>query len=111
MMLLNRIVITPIAPTLSWFIMAAFFCGALLSSGCESKVKVSIELQQLRDRYEQVQDDMKEAEVIEIFEGYKPGVGELAREVDPNCKPLKRPCTYAIMFQEKAAAGEGDHFA
>jgi hypothetical protein len=50
-------------------------------------------------------------EVIEIFEGYKPGVGELAREVDPNCKPLKRPCTYAIMFCEKNSAVEGDYFA
>jgi hypothetical protein len=62
----------------------------VMFDGCNSKAQRSPELQELRDRYDQVQEDMKEAEVIEIFEGYKPGVGELAWEVDTNCKPLKR---------------------
>lgn len=83
----------------------------VLFGACNSKAQRSPELQDLRDRYDQIQEDMKEAEVIEIFEGYKPGIGELAREVDSNGKPLKRPGTYAIMFCEKNSAVEGDHFA
>jgi hypothetical protein len=83
----------------------------VLFGGCNSKAQRSSELQDLRDRYDQIEEDMKEAEVIEIFEGYEPGIGELAREVDSNSKPLKRPSTYAIMFCEKNSAVEGDHFA
>src|SRR6516165_2503921 len=45
----------------------------VMFDGCNSKAQRSPELQELRDRYDQVQEDMKEAEVIEIFEGYKPG--------------------------------------
>ena len=86
------------------------FSLILFVPGCESKVKVSSELRELRERYRQVQDDMKEAEVIEIFEGYESSVGDFVREVDPNSKPLKRPSKYVRMFCEKKSAVEGDHF-
>jgi hypothetical protein len=79
----------------------------VLFGACNSKAQRSPELQDLRDRYDQIQEDMKEAEVIEIFEGYKPGIGELAREVDSNGKPLKRPGTYAIMFCKKTVPSKG----
>src|SRR5262245_14364262 len=83
----------------------------VMFGGCNSKAQPLTELQDLRGRYDQIQEDMQEAEVIEIFEGYTPGRGELAREVDSNGKPLKRSGTYAIMFCEKNSAVEGDHFA
>jgi hypothetical protein len=85
---------------------------AFASGGCESnKVKVPSPLQELRDRYQQIEDDMKEAEVIEIFDGYESGVGEHVRDAHPHDgKPLKRPSKYSRMFVEKQGAVEGDHF-
>jgi hypothetical protein len=91
--------------------MIALICGVLFSTGCESKPTISLELQQLRDRYEQVQDDMTEMEVIDIFEGYPSGAAKNPREWHPATgKPLKRPSTFSRMFVEKSGAVEGDHF-
>jgi hypothetical protein len=89
---------------------AMILCCAFLITGCEPKARISPEEKDLRDRYDQIEQDMKEAEVIEIFEGYESGAGELVREVDPNSKPLKRPSKFARMFYEKKGVQEGDYF-
>ena len=78
--------------------------------GCESRREVSAKLQDLRARYEQIQDEITEEDVIGIFDGYKSVPGELVRELNANSKPLKRPSKYARMFCEKNDAIEGDHF-
>jgi hypothetical protein len=97
-------------PVYRFLLSATPFLVLALFSGCNSKAERTPELQQLRDRYDQIKEDMNEAEVIAIFEGYNPAVGDYEREVDPNCKPLKRPSTYSIMFWEKPGTVEGDHF-
>jgi hypothetical protein len=93
--------------TRNFGLLAALFT-ALFFAGC---VKVPTKADPFRDMYKQVQDDMKEAEVIEIFEGYESGVGSEARDLHPrDGKPLKRPSTFSRMFVEKKGAVEGDHF-
>jgi hypothetical protein len=67
------------------------------------------ELQELKNKCSQIEDEMTEAEVDAIFADYQSSKTEMEQEFTARGEKLKRPSSFMKIYDSKGAV-EGDYF-
>jgi hypothetical protein len=85
--------------------LVVFICGEVFWLGA----RLAPELEDVRVRYEQIQPEMTEQQIDEIFRVYHTTKEELETARDSYDKPLSRPSSFTKIY-DKPDGIEGDYF-